>query len=179
MIKVSPHSTSERLIPRWFVGTSKGGTAGLRDLMFLHTQRQRSNPRQLVKGEWVLVTQPHAFFPILLITFFIFMNVYSVCFSALFYFAWLCVASLKFRFFQKYQKPHIYSLFMKNYPKFQVILRSKDSNLCVFPTISLHFPCFMLIFRFFTGCNKGKVKKTNTFQYKSQKQTHIRVKNQK
>ena len=59
MIKVSPHSTSERLIPRWFVGNSKGGTAGLRDLMLLHTQRQGSNLRQLVKGEWVLATQPH------------------------------------------------------------------------------------------------------------------------
>ena len=59
MINVSLHSTSERLIPRWFVGTSKGGTAGLGDLMLLHTQRQGSNPRQLVKGEWVLTTQPH------------------------------------------------------------------------------------------------------------------------
>ena len=59
MIKVSLHSTSERLILRWFVCTSKGGTAGLRDLILLHTQRQGSNPRQLVRGEWVFVTQPH------------------------------------------------------------------------------------------------------------------------
>ena len=59
MIKVSPHSTSERLIPHWFVGISKGEIAGLWDLMFLHTQHQGSNPRQLVKGEWVLITQPH------------------------------------------------------------------------------------------------------------------------
>ena len=58
-IKVSYHSTSERLIFRWFVGTSKGGTADLGDLMLLHTQRQGSKHRQLVKGEWVSVTQPH------------------------------------------------------------------------------------------------------------------------
>ena len=78
MIKVSPHSTSERLIPRWFVGTSKGGTAGLGDLMLLHTQRQGSNPRQLVKGEWVLATQPHTlgYHPILL----------WLCFQSVFYF---------------------------------------------------------------------------------------------
>ena len=42
--------------PRWFVGTSMGRTAGLWNLMFLHTQRQWSNFKQLVKGEWVLIT---------------------------------------------------------------------------------------------------------------------------
>ena len=42
---------SERLIFCWFVGTSKGETAGMRDLILLYTQCQWSNPRQLVKGE--------------------------------------------------------------------------------------------------------------------------------
>ena len=41
------------------VGTSKGGTASLWDLMLLYTQRQGPNPRQLIKGEWVLANQPY------------------------------------------------------------------------------------------------------------------------